>query len=63
MTITGVAKTTAEVPIAEIGVDISAFPTAPHLASWAGVCPGNNDSAGKRRSGRTNPASPRLTDA
>ena len=42
---------TAEVLVAEIGVDISAFPTPTHLASWAGVCPGNDDSAGKRVSG------------
>lgn len=62
-TITGVGRTTAEVLIAEIGVDMSVFPTAGHLASWCGVCPGNNESAGKQRSGRTNPASPWLTDA
>jgi transposase len=51
--ITGVARRTAEVMIAEIGTDMSVFPTARHLASWAGQCPGNNQSAGKRRSGRT----------
>jgi transposase len=51
--ITGVAQRTAEVMIAEIGTDMSVFPTARHLASWAGQCPGNNQSAGKRRSGRT----------
>jgi hypothetical protein len=39
--------------IAEIGVDMSAFPTAKHLASWAGLCPGNNEPVGKRRSGKT----------
>ncbi len=39
--------------IAETGGDMSAFPTAKHLTSWAGVCPGNDQSAGKRRSGRT----------
>ncbi len=53
MTIPGVQQRTAEVLIAEIGVDMSAFPTAAHLASWAGVCPGNDQSAGKRRSGKT----------
>jgi Transposase IS116/IS110/IS902 family len=53
MTIPGVKQRTAEVLIAEIGVDMSAFPTPKHLASWAGVCPGNDQSAGKRRSGRT----------
>ena len=52
-TIPGVAQRTAQVIIAEIGVDMSVFPTAGHLASWAGQCPGNDQSAGKRRSGRT----------
>jgi transposase len=52
-TIPGVNTRTAEVLIAEIGVDMSAFPTPKHLASWAGVCPGNDQSAGKRRSGKT----------
>jgi transposase len=51
-TIPGVGKRTAEVIIAEIGVDMSRFPTAAHLASWAGMCPGNHESAGKRRSGK-----------
>ena len=51
-TIPGVGKRTAEVIVAEIGVDMSRFPTAGHLASWAGMCPGNHESAGKRRSGR-----------
>lgn len=51
--LTGVARRTAEVMVTEIGVDMSVFPTAGHLASWAGRCPGNDQSAGKRRSGRT----------
>jgi transposase len=51
-TIPGIGKRTAEVVIAEIGVDMSRFPTAGHLASWAGMCPGNHESAGKRKSGR-----------
>ena len=51
--IPGVGRATAEVIVAEGGTDMSRFPTAKHLASWAGMCPGNNESAGKRRSGRT----------
>ena len=53
MTIRGVGQRTAQVIIAEIGVDMKRFPTSRHLASWAGMCPGNNESAGKRKSGRT----------
>jgi transposase len=52
-TIPGVARETAEIIVSEIGIDMSRFPTADHLASWAGVAPGNNESAGKRLSGRT----------
>ncbi len=52
-TIPGVARQTAEIIISEIGTDMTRFPTANHLAAWAGVAPGNNESAGKRRSGKT----------
>lgn len=52
-TIPGVQRRTAEVIIAEIGIDMNVFPTAKELASWAGQCPGNDQSAGRRRSGRT----------
>ena len=52
-TITGVQTRAAEVIISEIGGDMSRFPTPRHLASWAGQCPGNDQSAGKRRSGKT----------
>ena len=62
-TIHGVNKRTAEVIIAEIGVDMRVFPTAGHLASWAGLCPGNNESAGKHRSGKTRKGDPWLRAA
>lgn len=52
-TIPGVARRTAEVIVSEIGTDMNRFPTADHLAAWAGVAPGNNESAGKRYSGTT----------
>jgi transposase len=62
-TIPGVGRRTAEAMLAEIGSDMSRFPTAEHLASWAGMCPGNNDSGGKRRSGQTNKGNPWLRAA
>ena len=49
----GIGNTSAEAIISVIGTDMTRFPTDAHLASWAGLCPGNNESAGKRRSGRT----------
>ena len=52
-TIPGVARRTAEVLLAEIGAEMARFPTAGHLASWAGMCPGNHESAGKRKGGKT----------
>jgi transposase len=52
-TIPGVDRRTAEVMLAEMGLDMSQFPTAGHLASWAGLAPGNHQSGGKRYSGRT----------
>ena len=54
-TVPGISKTTAEVIIAETGGDMTRFPTAGHLASWAGLAPGHNESAGKRKSSRTRP--------
>lgn len=61
-TIPGVARRGAEVLVAEIGVEMQRFPTAAHLASWAGMAPGNNESAGKRRSGKTRKGSPWLRE-
>src|SRR5262245_55292472 len=49
--IPGVGRYTAEVLVAELSTDLSRFPSAAHLASWAGMCPGNHESAGKRQSG------------
>jgi transposase len=62
-TIPGVAQTTAEVAVAELGVDMSRFPTDRHCASWSGLCPGHDESAGKRRSGKTRKGSPALRGA
>src|SRR5262249_44166776 len=52
-TIPGVESVVAQGVVAEIGTDMRQFPTSGHLASWAGMSPGNNESAGKRRSGKT----------
>jgi transposase len=52
-TIPGVGQRAAEILLAEIGSDMSRFPSAKHLASWAGMCPGNHESGGKRLSGKT----------
>lgn len=59
-TIPGVDRRTAESLIAEIGTEMKQFPSADHLASWAGMCPGNNESAGKHKSGKTRKGSPWL---
>ncbi len=52
-TIPGVGRRTAEALVAALGLDLRRFPTSGHLASWAGLCPGQHESAGKRHSGRT----------
>jgi transposase len=62
-TIPGIAKRNAEIIIAEIGVDMNRFPTPAHLASWAGVCPGNNESAGKHKTTKTRSGNPWLASA
>lgn len=62
-TIPGIGLRVAEVVVPEIGVDMSRFPTDAHLASRAGLCPGNNESAGRRRSGQTTKGSPYLRAA
>ena len=59
--IPGVGPRAAEQILGEIGLDMSRFPTAAHLASWAKLCPGNNESAGKRKSGRTGKGNPWLS--
>jgi transposase len=58
--IPGIGRWSAEVILAEIGSDMSRFPTPGHLASWAGMCPGHDESAGKRRSGKTRKGNPWL---
>jgi transposase len=62
-TIPGVGRRVAEVIVTEVGVDLSRFPSAGHLASWAGLCPGHHESAGKRHSGRTRHGNPSLRTA
>lgn len=59
-TIPGVGHTVASVILGEIGVDLTRFPTAGHLISWAGLCPGQDESAGKRRSNRLRKGAPWL---
>lgn len=59
-TIPGVNQRVAEVIVAEIGTDMTRFPNTRHLSSWAGMCPGNNESAGKRRKTRTRKGNPTL---
>ncbi len=62
-TIPGIGRAMGELLVAEIGIDMTKFPTAAHLAAWAGVAPGNNESAGRQRSGRTRKGNARLKTA
>jgi transposase len=59
-TIPGIGRQTAEALVAELGTDMSRWPTSKHLVSWAGMCPGNHESAGKRYSGKTRKGNPWL---
>lgn len=63
ITIPGIQRLVADVIIAETGADMSVFPTAGHLASWAGTTPGHNESAGRSKSSRTRPGNPHLKQA
>lgn len=63
MTVPGVGRRTAEIVLAEIGPDMTRFATSGHLASWAGMCPGNHESAGRSRAGTTRKGSPWLRSA
>lgn len=63
ITIPGIAVATADVVIAETGADMTRFPTPGHLASWAGVCPGQNESAGKKRTSKVRPGNRHLKGA
>ncbi len=62
-TIPGIDRKTATIIVAETGGDMSRFPSAAHLCSWAAMCPGQNESAGKRRSGKTRKGNPYLRTA
>jgi transposase len=61
--IPGVGQRTEEVLVAEVGTNMARFPTADHLASWAGMCPGNRQSAGRQVNGKTRKGSPWLRAA
>jgi len=63
ITMPGIKKDTAAIIIAEIGVDMGQFPTSKHLASWAGLSPGNHESAGKKKSTRTVKGNPHIKSA
>jgi transposase len=63
VTMTGIKKDSAAIIIAEIGVNMEQFPTSKHIASWAGLSPGNHESAGKRKSTRTVNGNPHIKSA